>query len=270
MSSADRETVALAPARRYSRPAWRTLILIALIIALLPIPVALLQLLPIYRVHALFLAFYAPLVCIFILAYLVYVRDALARFVLADFLNPSPHHWYSRTGLRRTVRRRLRTLRQALLSLLPPLLLLTSLYCVVEYTARLDDSVDLVTRTLAKHVGADEEVGFVPGAKPTEPDVSLPGEEMSEKRSPAPSATAPSGSSHQRPTRTREFVLRNAGVADIPFFFQLTALYVGAFASALLAMALMALKEYARDALQLSEADLVLRRTHDFRDGQDL
>src|SRR5437867_3172754 len=142
MSSADLETEGPAPARRYSQPAWRTLILIALIlvaliIALLPIPVALLQLVPIYRKHSLFLAFYAPLVCIFILAYLVYIRDALARFVVADLLSPSPHHWYYRSSLRRVMRRGLSNLRRAVLSLLPPLLLLTSLYCIVEYTARL-------------------------------------------------------------------------------------------------------------------------------------
>ena len=62
----------------------------ALIIALLPIPVALLRLMPIHRVHAHVLAFYAPMVCIYILAYLVYLRDLLARFVVADLLHPLP------------------------------------------------------------------------------------------------------------------------------------------------------------------------------------
>jgi len=273
MSFADHKTNDLPMARRYSQRVWRTpillaLILIALIIAVLPIPVALLRLLPIYRAHALFLAFYAPMVCIFILAYLVYVRDSVARFVVADLLHPLPHHlWYHRTSLRRAVRRGLSGLRRGLLSFLPPLLLLTSLYCVLRYTTRLKDSVDLVTRTMVAHVVDDEEVGLAPREHPADPDIARPEEEASEKRYPAPSATAPGSSTDRRPALTREFVLRNAGVPDIPFFFELTILYLGAFASALLAIALMALKEYARGALRLTEEDLLLRRTHDYQDG---
>jgi hypothetical protein len=250
----------LPPAKSYSRVSWRTLILVALIIAFLPIPVALLQLMPTFRVQAQFLMFVAPLVCIFILAYMVSVRDSLARAVAADILHPSPHHhWYHRAGLRRSLRRRLSNLRRPLFSLLPALLFLTALWCALQYTATLSDSVDLATRAWAARVSPDEEVGLAHRGTSARPDDSSAGEEPTERRSTA--TTAQPSRSQLRPTR--EFVLRNATISDIPSFLGLSALYTGVFVSALLAMVLLALKEYARDALRLTEEDLVLRKTHD-------
>jgi hypothetical protein len=52
--------------------------------------------------------------------------------------------------------------------------------------------------------------------------------------------------------------LRTAEIDDIPLFGELTVLYIGAFAATLIAIILMALKEYAKTAMGLSERDVVL------------
>src|SRR6187551_4020889 len=72
----------------YSRAFRRGLTASALVLAVLPIPVTALHLLPTYRVHARFLIFYAPVVCLLLVAYLFYLRDVLARMMFADILNP--------------------------------------------------------------------------------------------------------------------------------------------------------------------------------------
>jgi hypothetical protein len=58
----------------------------------------------------------------------------------------------------------------------------------------------------------------------------------------------------------REYALRSAGIADIPYFTELTALYIGAFVAALVAVITMSLKEYAKEAMGLTETELVLGR----------
>jgi hypothetical protein len=68
----------------------------------------------------------------------------------------------------------------------------------------------------------------------------------------------------------RQLVLRTAGVDAIPLFTELTALYIGIFASAATALVLMALKEYAKDTMGLSEQDIVfggLRNAPEPADG---
>jgi hypothetical protein len=241
--------------------------LLAVAVALLPIPVAVFQLLPAYRVHAQFLAFYAPLFCLLLLAYLLYIRDSLARLMFADVLDPLPEYQrYYRQSAGDAMRRSLNTVQRVLLALLPAALLLTSLYCVVRYTRRLNDSVDLAGREMAVRA-AKGEVGLAPVA--AEPARTRPGVRPAKRHQTVPSA--PSLPTDSAPTLdppgapARQFVLRHAGVDEIPFLFELTVLYIGAFAAALVALILMALKEYATDALGLTEQDLVLRRSQ----GQD-
>jgi hypothetical protein len=60
------------------------------------------------------------------------------------------------------------------------------------------------------------------------------------------------------PDSLRRYVLQTTGVDDIPFFTRLTILYVGIFLSAEVALILMALKEYAKEAMGLTERDLML------------
>jgi hypothetical protein len=55
-------------------------------------------------------------------------------------------------------------------------------------------------------------------------------------------------------------VLRTTGIDDIPRLVELTVLYMGAFVALLIAVTLMALKEYAKEALGLSEHELMFGR----------
>ena len=110
----------------------RLLNLAAMTISLLPIPVALLGLLPMYRVHGRFLVFYGPFVCLLALAYVIYVRDSLARSMFAHLLDPpppddEPEPWSGRG------RRLVSHWRRIGLAALPGLLLLASLGCIAGY-----------------------------------------------------------------------------------------------------------------------------------------
>ena len=56
----------------------------------------------------------------------------------------------------------------------------------------------------------------------------------------------------------RQEVLQSAGIDSIPLFTELTAWYIGIFVTALTAVVLMALKENAKEAMDLSEQDIIL------------
>jgi hypothetical protein len=58
----------------------------------------------------------------------------------------------------------------------------------------------------------------------------------------------------------RTYVLRTTAIDDIPQLLELTILYLAGFVALLTAVSLMALKEYARDALGLSDRELVFGR----------
>ena len=55
----------------------------------------------------------------------------------------------------------------------------------------------------------------------------------------------------------RARALGGTAIGNIPLFAELSALYIGIFASAMLALVLMALKEYAKEAIGLTEQELV-------------
>jgi hypothetical protein len=55
-------------------------------------------------------------------------------------------------------------------------------------------------------------------------------------------------------------VLRTSRIDGIPRVVELTGWYISSFLALLIAVTLMALKEYAKEALQLSEHDLVFGR----------
>ena len=144
----------------YSPGLRRVLNLAAVAIALLPVPVALLGVLPVYSVHGRFLVFYAPFVCLLTLAYVVYVRDSLARIMFAHLLDPPPPpDLYGNDPLWVRVRRMVSGTRRVALAVLPGVLLLASFACVSAYTALLADSVRTVARTDADRLEAPEEVG---------------------------------------------------------------------------------------------------------------
>ena len=247
------------PTRSYSRIIRTALFLGAFAVALLPLPVAALGLLPVYRVHARFLMFYSPVVCLLILAYLFYVRDSLARLMFANILNPlsEPDRYY-RAPVGLTLRRTGRSLRTAVLAVLPAVLLATSFYCALRYTTRLNDSLDLATATWAGQSAVES--GFVADkqrGKSTVPRVRAPRRAQDSIQVSSKITADDSGTGSETLT-VREQVLRTAGIDRIPLFTELTILYIAIFAAALIGLILMALKEYAKDAMGLSEEDLVL------------
>jgi hypothetical protein len=75
----------------------------------------------------------------------------------------------------------------------------------------------------------------------------------------------------------RARVLALTPIGSIPMLTELTALYIGIFAATMTALALVALKELAREALALSEQELMLRawspvsassEAHPFKSGE--
>ncbi len=227
--------------RSYSLAFQVALSLCALAIAFLPIPVTLFQLLPSYQAHAWFLVFYTPVVCLLILGYLFYIRDLLARAMFSRLMRrPSEYEiFYRRPGMAVRAGR-------ALVAVLPVLLLLTSFYCVSRYTSRLTESVTLAT--------GPEELGLAPPNPDAARDVGRAA------LAPRQRSAADSASGAVAPRTAREQVLRSTGIDGIPFFTELTVLYIGAFAAALVAAFLMALKEYAKNAMGLTEGDLMRGR----------
>jgi hypothetical protein len=236
-----------APARTasYSARLRRACYVAALFVALLPIPVTLLHLLPAYPVQEKFLIVYAPLICLLTMAYLFYVRDSLARLMFAHILNPlppAPVYYPERTDLR--LRRLWMSIRQTILTVLPVLLLVGSVVCAMQYLTLVRDSMAVASVTFAQQPAGKEDVGLVPADstnRSTIPPLLLREEGALAGSGPVSAMDAPTP-------------------ADIPYFTELTLLYVGSFLTAVVALGLMGLREYAREAIGLTEQDVVLSR----------
>jgi hypothetical protein len=224
----------LRTGRSYSSLIWKGMGFGALALAFLPIPVATLELLPAYRSQARFLAFYTPVVCFLTLAYLFYVRDTLARLTFAGILDPPPPvDPYYKGTMQERLSRLLVQLRSGLIMALPALLLIASLICTFRYTRRLSESVELAGEIAALPDSVGEGLGYVSGG-------------------------IAEGAVGDQSAAARARILATAGIDDIPLFAELTALYIGIFVTALAALIIMWLKEYAKEAIGLSEEDLLL------------
>jgi hypothetical protein len=223
----------LRTGRSYSSLIWKGMGFGALALAFLPIPVATLELLPAYRTQARFLAFYAPMICFLTLAYLFYVRDTLARLTFAGILDPLPPvDPYYKGTMQERLYRLLVQLRGGFIMALPALLLIASLSCTFRYTRRLNESVALAGEAAALPDTVVEGLGYIGGN----------GE----------------GAGGDQAAAARARILATVGIDDIPLFAELTALYIGIFVTALAALIIMWLKEYAKEAIGLSEEDLLL------------
>lgn len=207
----------------------------ALFVALFPIPVTAFGLLPTYQRHARFLILYTPIICLLAVGYLFYLRDSLARLLFADLIDPrEDDEGYRFATIEEGAARLGRRLRSTLVALLPALLLAVSFFCFTGYTRRFSESLELTTAVLASEGSASQ-----PNA-PADPNGSH-------------AATRP-----VTPTPSRADVLRTADLDSIMMFGQLTALYIGIFVAALMAIVVMALKEHAAQAMGLSEQALLL------------
>jgi hypothetical protein len=247
----------------YSVAVRGALVFSALVVTLLPIPLTYLGILPAYRVHAWFLLFYAPFLCLLTLCYLFYVRDSLARAMFADVLDPPPPpDPYYREPLGDRVKRGYRHLKGTLLGILPALLVITSMYCVWSYLASMNESVALAAERYVERSAASGAVGAA-----SEDRGSRDKRRSVEPSHPGKQSSTPTGdvASDSLPPpwdslAVREYVLRTTGIDDIPRLVELTVLYMGAFVALLIAVTLMALKEYAKEALGLSEHELMFGR----------
>jgi hypothetical protein len=244
------------------------LFVLAVIIALLPIPVTALGLLPAYSVQARFLVFYAPIVCLLTLGYLFYVRDSLAKLLFADVLNPSPERYQY---LYYPASRRGRRLRWTLLTLFPALLLGASFGCFTLYTRLLMESVALATPIPET---SPLETALAPrdsalAAAPAQPRGYS--QSSRDTTSVTPRIATLDGAPAPETATSPEDVLRTTSIDNIPMFTALSALYIGIFVSAMVAVIVMALKEYAIGALGLSEQALVLgvRSEENEDEGED-
>jgi hypothetical protein len=237
----------------------------AVVVTLLPVPIAYFAIIPAYQMHATFLLFYVPFLCLLTLCYLFYVRDSLARSMFADVLDPPPPlNPYNREPLGERLRRGFRQLKKIVLGILPVILTIASMYCVSRYLVSLTQSVALASATYLERSAGQEEVGALPEDRDKpRPRRSVPAGPVQSKRSPAARALA--GDSLPPPSDSaaiRKYVLRTTAIDDIPRLVELTALYVGAFLALLIAVSLMALKEYAKEAMGLSEHELMFGRYH--------
>jgi hypothetical protein len=164
--------------------------------------------------------------------------------MFAHLLDPPPPSEYGRDPLPIRLRRLTSRTRRLGLAVLPGLLVLSSLACFSAYSGLLAASLQTVAQSEANRIEAPEEVGSlsVP-ASGAEEDFALWGR-------------LPASDTRALPHRSLEVT----PTSEIPYFVELTLLYIGAFVAPLLAVLLMAIREYAKEALGLSERDVVLGR----------
>jgi len=241
----------------YSAAARKALTFSAVAVTLLPIPVTYFKILPAYPLHARFLLIYAPFVCLLTLSYLFYVRDSLARAMFADVLDPQapPDSYYHPMGER--LGRWFRRLKAITLGILPVLMVITSMYCVSRYLAVFNLSVASAAEAYVERADTVE-VRLTQGQQRAKPPRNA-GRSSSAPTRPDTAAadTLPKPSDS---TAVREYVIRASRLDSTPRVVELTALYIGAFVAMLVAVTLMALKEYAKEAMGLSEHELMFGR----------
>ena len=253
-----------AAARQSSNfsPRLRTALgMYALILAVLPIPITLLGLLPTYRMHARFLVFYVPLICLLILGYCLYTRDILARAVLTDFLHPPPESnpFYPDSFAVR-LHRGLAHLRTGVVRVFPLGLLALSFFSIARYATALNQSVTIALVGGENSPPDTEEIGLALDSMPTFSGAQVDDTPGGTGRVPrvGPVGLARTNVFRADSPEARRHALQSTGIHEIPRFAELTVLYIGIFVGALGAIIVMWLREYAKAAMGLSEQDLVL------------
>jgi hypothetical protein len=239
----------------------------ALVVTLLPIPVIYFGILPAYEKHGWFLLFYTPFLCLLTLCYLFYVRDSLARVTFADVLDPPPpSDPYAREFAGDQLRRGYRRIKGIVLGILPALLVLTSMYCISRYFVAFDESVARSVETYKDRSLSSQSLPAVVGPRErrkrrsAKPPVSEAKPSSEDTAGASQDSTRDSLPLLSDSSAVRDYVLRTTVINEIPQLGKLTAFYLGAFIALLIAVTLMALKEYAKEALGLSEHELMFGR----------
>ena len=264
-SPQELESGRLSELPRYSAAMRRALVVSAVVVTLLPIPINYFEILPAFQVHATFLLFYAPFLCLLTLCYLFYVRDSLARAMFADVLDPpAPPDPYYQEVFGERLKRGFRHVKAILLAILPALLVITSMYSISRYLVSLNHSVEIAAQKYVEHSAGGRGMSAVQGAR-GKPGPKRPASERLEAER-SPPTRAPLTDSLPAPwdsVAVRRYVIRATVIDDIPQLVELTVLYMGAFVALLIALTLMALKEYAKEAMGLSEHELMFGRYHE-------
>jgi hypothetical protein len=258
-SRSGAESYHLSTPSTYSAAARKALGLTATVITLLPLPITYFGILPTYKAHASFLLFYVPFLCLLTLCYLFYVRDSLARVMFADVLNPPPlpdPYFPERLGER--LGRAFRRLKGIILGILPVLLVIASMYFVSRYLVSFDQSVTRSVKAYIERADTAEQAALTDekqqGRKPRRTrDIRLPAVGDTAAVDTLPPLLSDSAA-------VRQYVLRASSLQSIPEVVKLTSLYIGVFVALLVAVTLMALKEYAKEAMGLSEHELMFGR----------
>lgn len=241
----------------------------ALVLVVLPAVVAGYGLLPVYRMHARFLVFYSPFACLLVLGYLTYVRDWLVRLMFARFLQASkePHYHSRHESFYESGKRAMERAGSTLLAFAPGLLACVSFYSVNRYTTRMNESIALASGMYAERLdpGGEIETATAPPDSAVGSDPRAVREHPAEPGQPLQRSAPASGPTARtfEPAEVRAYVLREAAIDDIPFFGELTVLYITAFAAAAVALLLMVLKEYGRATMGFSDQELLLGRPHE-------
>lgn len=239
----------------------------AVLLGLLPVAVVLLRLLPTYMMHARFLLFYAPIVCLLLLGYLISVREVAARWLFGDLLDAmdTPDPYYQEAA---SLRAGGRTLQKVAVNILPVLLIGLSFFCMSRYVSRFNESLTLATDVLVARIPLPPRDSLGAAAPPSPESGASPADTVA--RPSAEPAYDPAREAAERlaivrslpglasdPDPFRTYTLESASIGDIPHLTELTALYLGAILAPLAALFLVLLKEHTRRELGVSEREAV-------------
>jgi hypothetical protein len=171
--------------------------------------------------------------------------------MFADLAEPLPERDpYYREPIRLSMRRLLVQVRRWSLIVLPVVLVGISFYCVTEYATRFAQSVEIASDLSRQDLNSEQIGARSTGLpRPADPGVI---------NAPPAVQVQPFDQSPLGLARLRRHVLETMGIDEVPLFAELTMLYIGVFVSALTALIVMGLKEYAMVAMGVSEEDLVL------------
>ena len=190
----------------------------ALVTAALPIPVTVLEAIPVYASQKATLAVYASLLCFLLLAYLFYIRHAIGA-VLFTKRSENPN-------LAR------------ILDLFPLLLIIATVGCIYGYHALLADT----TRSIK-------------GGEAFAINLSSWPADIDKKNFEAMNSTLEDGRQYFGPTQV--YILKKQGSDEIPNGTALMTIYLALFLCAEGAFVLMALREYLQDVLKLNDVSLL-------------